>query len=153
MTLNPSDDSKNPPIGAELQITCHVEKAPCNCSPLHPLALKHHRLSYRGQVLSAGLQPVHFQHHFLQCTDRILHLISPDPKLADYVLSEEQRINATFKNGLQLQKQWCLMTHFYDRRNSWTVKYKSVLWVPVRFHLFYTESSNYTASKSSRSFY
>lgn len=72
MTLNPSDDSKNPPIGAELQITCHVEKAPCNCSPLHPLALKHHRLSYRGQVLSAGLQPVHFQHHFLQCTDRIL---------------------------------------------------------------------------------
>lgn len=153
MTLNPSDGSKSPPSGAELQITCHAEKAPCNCSLLHPLALKHHCLSYRGQVLSAGLQPVHFQHHFRQCTDRILHPISPDPKLVDYVLSEEQRINATFKNGLQLQKQWCFMTHFYDRRNSRTVKYRSIFWVPVRFHLFYTESSHYTASKSSRSSY
>lgn len=34
---------------------------------------------------------MHFQHHSQQCIDRTLHLISPDPKLEDYVPSKEEK--------------------------------------------------------------
>lgn len=59
----------------------------------HTVSLFHLTIAapYHVQGLSVGLQLVHFQHHSRQCIDRTLHLISPDPKLEDYVPSEEEK--------------------------------------------------------------
>ena len=68
-----------------------------------PLSSYYFSPSYHAQGLSAGLQLVHFQHRFQQCIDRTLHLISPDPKLEDYVPSEEE------KNKILWFNRWTLV--------------------------------------------
>lgn len=52
--------------------------------------------SYHVQGWSAGPQLVHFQHHSQQCIDRTPHPISQDPKLEDYVPSEEEKHKYNF---------------------------------------------------------